>query len=148
MVTNFLPIGVDAQGVFSKLLTKNNVSVYASQKFKGLKKNFPKSISGAPIIFPTFDSKLRYDLNHWAKLNEVEMNIVVESQDIAVKKIMALDGLGIFPTAKHAVEKLVKSKKIYEIGELKGVHEELYLLSYKRKIPHPLVELLFKEFSV
>lgn len=51
VVTNFLPSGVDAKGLFPKSITKKNVGFFGAPKFKYLRKNFPQSISGEPMIF-------------------------------------------------------------------------------------------------
>lgn len=32
------------------------------------------------MILPTYDSQLRQDLDYWAKLNKIELNVVIESQ--------------------------------------------------------------------
>ena len=99
MVTNFLPAGTDGKGLYPKSIAKKNVAFYGGPKFKTLRKGFPKSISGAPMVLPTYDSKLRQDLDHWAKLNKIELNIIIESQDISVKKLMAISEIGLIPTA-------------------------------------------------
>ena len=103
MVTNFLPTGVDGKGLYAKSITKKNVAFYGAPKFKSLRKGFPKSISGEPMILPTYDSRIRQDLDHWAKLNKIELNIVIESQDISVKKLIATNEMGLIPTAAHTV---------------------------------------------
>lgn len=147
-LTNFLPSGVNAKGLFAKSITKNNVSFYGSPKFKNLRKGFPKSISGQPMILPTYDSKMRYDLEHWANLNEIELNIIAETQDISVKKLMASNELGIIPTAAHTVATQIKSNELVEIGELKGVHEELFLISAQRKINNVIAAKLMMSFEI
>lgn len=148
MVTNFLPSGTDAKGLSPKSITKNNVAFYAAPKFKGLKKGFPKSISGVPMIFPTYDSRLRQDLDHWAKINKIELNIIVESQDISVKKLMAINEIGLIPTALHTVTGDITSGELVEIGKLQGVHEELFLVTAQRKIENPISAKLMDSFSV
>ena len=148
MVTNYLPVGVDAKGLFAKSITKKNVAFYAAPKFKSLRKGFPKSISGVPMILPTYDSKLRQDLDHWAKLNQIEMNIVIESQDIAVKKLMATSEMGLIPTATHTVTGQVLRGELVEIGQLQGVHEELFLVTASRKIENPIAAKIRDSFFV
>ncbi len=148
VITNFLPTGADAKGLFPKPIAKKNVAFYASPKFKNLRKGFPKSISGHPLILPTYDSKLRFDLDHWASLHEIEFNIIAEGQDIATKKLMAIDGLGILPTATHTVTRQILNGELLEIGQLQGVHEELYLLSAQRKIANPIAAKLMSTFAV
>lgn len=148
MVTNFLPTGVDGKGLYPKSITKKNVAFYGAPKFKGLRKGFPKSISGAPMILPTYDSRLRQDLDHWAKLNKIELNIVCESQDISVKKLMATNAMGLIPTATHTVTGQVLSGELIEIGQLQGVYEELFLVTAQRKIENPIASKLRDSFVV
>ncbi|MDZ4083068.1 MAG: LysR family transcriptional regulator [Bdellovibrionales bacterium] len=148
MVTNFLPSGVNAKGILVKPITKKPVAFYGSPKYKSLRNGFPSSISGQPMIFPTFDSRLRQDLESWARAYDVELDLVIESQDIAVKKLMAINGMGIMPTATHTVMGQVLRGELIEIGKLVGVHEELYLLSAKRKIENHIAAKLMSSFSI
>lgn len=148
VVTNFLPTGSDAKGFYPKSITKKNVAFYGAPKFKGLRKGFPKSISGQPMILPTYDSKLRQDLDHWAKLNKIELNIITESQDISVKKLMATSELGLIPTATHTVTGQVLRGELVEIGQLQGVHEELFLVTAQRKIENTIASKLRDSFVV
>lgn len=148
MVTNFMPTGTDGKGLHSKSITKKNVAFYAAPKFKYLRKGFPKSISGEPMILPTYDSRMRQDLDHWAKLHKIELNIVAESQDISVKKLMAINEMGLIPTATHTVTGQVLNGDLIEIGQLQGVHEELFLVSAERKIENQIASKLKDSFIV
>lgn len=148
MISNFLPVGADSKGLFPKSITKKNVAFYGSPKFKNLRKGFPKSLSGQPMVLPTYDSKLRYDIDHWAKLHDIELDVIAEGQDIATKKLMAIDGLGIVPTATHTVTRQVLSGELVELGQLQGVHEELYLVTAQRKIANPIASRLMSSFSL
>ncbi len=148
MVTNFLPSGIDGKGLYPKAITKKNVAFYGAPKFKALRKGFPKSISGVPMILPTYDSRLRQDLDHWAKLNKIELNIITESQDISVKKLMAVSELGLIPTATHTVTGQVLRGELIEIGKLQGVYEELFLVTAQRKIENSIASRLRDTFTV
>jgi LysR family transcriptional regulator, transcriptional activator of nhaA len=148
MVTNFLPTGTDGKGLHPKSIAKTNVTFYGAPKFKGLKKGFPKSISGVPLVFPTYDSRLRQDLDHWAKLNKIELNIITESQDISVKKLMATHELGLIPAATHTVSDQLVRGELVEIGQLQGVYEELFLISAHRKIENAIATKLRDSFVV
>lgn len=148
LVTNFLPSGVDAKGLSHRLLTKKNIGIYAAPRFKSLRKGFPKSISGQPIILPTYDSKLRYDLDHLSKTQNISFNVISESQDIAVKKLMAVSEMGLIPAATHTVTRQILAGELIELGQLQGIHEELYLVTASRKLENPVAAQLFKSFSV
>ncbi len=148
MLTNFLPSGLDAQGLFPKTIAKKNVAFYGAPKFKALRKNFPQSISGQPMILPSYDSRLRQDLDHWAKLQKIELNVIAESQDIAIKKLMATEGMGLIPGASHTVTGQVLRGELVEIGKLQGVHEELLLVAAQRKIQNPVAMKLLELFTI
>jgi LysR family transcriptional activator of nhaA len=117
-------------------------------KFKGLRKGFPKSLEGQPVIFPTFDSRMRHDLDQWIKDKSLELDIVTQSQDISLNKLFAINGIGIIPAASHSVQRQVLAGELMEIGRLDGIYEELFLISADRKIPNPVAAALFKNFSI
>ncbi len=148
VVTNFLPSGMDAKGLYPKSISKKNVGFYGAPNFKSLRKGFPKSISGQPMILPTYDSRLRQDLDHWAKLNNVELNIITESQDISVKKLMAVSALGLIPAATHTVTGQVLRGELIEIGKLRGVTEELFLVTAQRKLENQIAAKLKDTFVI
>lgn len=148
MVTNHLPSGPDGKGLYPKSITKKNVAFYGAPKFKNLRKGFPKSISGVPMILPTYDSKLRQDLDHWAKIHAIELNIIIDSQDISVKTLLAINEIGIIATAAHSISEQLKREELVEIGILQGVYEELFLITAQRKIENPIAAKLKDHFSV
>lgn len=148
MLTNFIPAGPDAKGLFPKSITKKKVAFFGSPKFKNLRKNFPQSLSGVPVIFPTYDSKLRQDLDHWAKLNRIELNIIIESQDVSVKKLMAINELGLIATAAHTVTGQVLRGELIEIGQIQGFYEELFMVTAQRKLENPIAAKLRDSFFV
>lgn len=148
IVTNFLPVEVNARGLFHRTVTQNPVAIFASSTYKNIRKNFPASISQQPLILPTYDSKLRYDIDHWARSNDIELNIAVESQDIAVKKLLAVEGTGLMITSTHSVQRQILSGELIEIGKLEGVKEELFLMTADRKIKNSIAAHLMKAFKI
>jgi len=148
LITNFLPSGTDAKGLTNRLLTKKNIGIYGAPVFKSMRKGFPNNLSGQPMILPTYDSKLRYDLDHWSKNQGILLNVVAESQDIAVKKLMAINGLGLMPAAGHTVTRQILAGELVEIGQLQGVYEELYLVTATRKVENKIAAKLMKSFQI
>lgn len=148
LVTNFLPTSLTHKNLFYKQIAKANIYIYGSRKFLKIKKNFPYSIQGVPIVLPTSEAKLRQDLDHWAKLNKLQLDVLAESQDIAVKKMMATEGLGIIPATSFAVEKQVKDGDLIMLGKLPMLFEELFLVSASRKIENPIAHSLMKSFTL
>lgn len=145
---NFLPEGTASKNLFHRVITKKPVAIFGAPKFKGLRRGFPKSIANQPMILPTYDSKLRSDLDHWSKVCGIDFDIITESQDIAIKKLMAISGLGLIATATHTVGRQVLAGELVEIGKLSNVNERLLLVTAQRKIENPIAKEIMKSFSV
>ncbi|MBY0314216.1 MAG: LysR family transcriptional regulator [Bdellovibrionales bacterium] len=147
-VTNFLPQGIEAVGLYVKSIAKKHVAFYSAPKFKHLRKNYPQSLSETHMILPTYDSQLRQSIEHWAKVNQLSLNIVVESQDIAIKKLMAVNEMGVIAAASHTVTNQLLRGELIEIGKLDGVYEELFLVTANRKIENHLAAKLRDSFVI
>ena len=147
-VSNFLPSGSQAKGLTHQLISKKGVSVYGAKKFKNLKKNFPQSLKDQIFVMPTYDSQLRYEIEQWLRLQNLSVDIVAESQDTSLKKMMAVSGVGLICSTAHAVEEFVENGTLVQIGELSGVTEELHLIMANRKMNNPIAIKLLKSFSL
>lgn len=147
LLTSFLPAGADAKGLLPRSLAKNGLAIFGAPKFKPLRKGFPQSIAGQPLVVPTYDSRVRQDLDHWAKLHDLELNIVIESQDIGVKKLLASEGLGLIVASAHSVQRQVLQGELVEIGKMQGTSEEVYMITAQRKIENPIAARLAVEFN-
>lgn len=147
-VSNHLPSLQDTKGLFHRSLGKRPVGIFGAPSFKQLRKNFPASLSGQKFILPSYDGKLRYDLDHWFHSRGVIVDAIAETQDISLKKILATEGVGLIPAALHAVEMQVDSGSLIQIGSLEGVSEELFLIAAQRKITNPVAANLMKSFQL
>lgn len=148
LLTNRVPLAGEVKGTFHRLIAHSAVGLFGAPKFKHLRKGFPESLKGAPVVLPTHDSKLRYDLDHWSKVKQIPLDILVETQDISMKKLMAINGLGLIPTANYSVTKQVLEGDLLEIGTLEGVFEDLVLVTVDRKIKNPIATALMKDFNI
>jgi LysR family transcriptional activator of nhaA len=61
---------------------------------------------------------------------------------------MGIDGLGLIPMPLPAVSAYLKRKILYEIGQIPGVFEELFLISATRRIANPIATALMKNFKL
>lgn len=147
LLSNY-PANVDLQKVYARSIAKLDVVVCASPKFKNLRKGFPKSLEGQPFIFPTAHSKLRRDVEHYLLVNGIRVDRIAETQDTSLQKLLGQEGVGLIPIAEVAASDLIKEKKLIVLGTLKGVHEEIWLMSSDRKIDNPIAAQLMKGFAL
>lgn len=146
LVSNYPAPTTGASGLFSRSIAKVPIAIYGSSKFKDLRRKFPSSIAGQPLILPTTHSKLRQDVDHFFSANEMVHETVAEIQDTSVQKLLAVNGLGLIPLPEFSVKEHVREKKLVKIGTLNGVFEEFWMISAKRTIENPVASKLVKDF--
>lgn len=148
MLANYPVMPADDASVYSRSIGRFPIYIYASPKWAHLKKNFPHSMMSQPIILPTTHSKLRHDIDQFFQLHEVYPEVVAETQDTIVQKLLASDGVGLIAEPAFAVKKHVQSKELIRIGALKGVFEEFFLTTAKRSVENPVATELMRKFSL
>lgn len=142
IVSNYPP-ALEQRQVFSKSVAQLPVSIFGSKKFKSVKKSFPQSLKGKPFVLPTVHSKLRHDLNHYFKLQNIHVIPVAETQDTSLQKLLASEGIGLAPFSEVGV---ANEENLIRLGRLKGVYEEVWLSSAQRKIENPVAAKLMNTF--
>ena len=147
VIANYIPNHSNDIKIYSRSISKSPIYIFGSKKFKNLSKNFPSSLHEASFVLPTSHSKLRQDIHHFLRSNKVSVDIVAETQDTALQKLMAIDDLGLIPLTREAAKTYVDDKKLYEIGKVEGVYEEIFLLSASRKIENPISSMIMKHYK-
>ena len=147
VVSNFAPTIGNSKQYYSRLLEKIPITIFSTKKFQSLKRKFPKSLQDQPFIMPTLDSKLRHDLNHFFQSNKITVDVVIETQDTSIQKLLGNEGMGLVPLPDIAGKDLVKEGKLIKIGSLQGVTEDFWLVSSPRKFSNPIAETLMKDFE-
>lgn len=148
ILSNFPPPVMEQKQVFSKSVAKLPVSVYGASQFQNLRKTFPESLRGKPFVLPTAHSKLRHDLNHYFKIQDIHIIPIAETQDTSLQKLLAKNGIGLAPLSEFGIEDLVKDGFLKKIGKLKGIYEEVWLVTAQRKLENPIAAKLIKSFSL
>ena len=148
LLTNYTPTVKMTEQFNSKLLASVPISIFGTGKFRNLKSNFPQSLNNQPFILPTLHSKLRHDLGHYFRANGISVDIIVETQDTSVQKLLATEGMGLTPLPDFAGKELVDEKKLVKLGTLPQVNEDYWLISSIRKILNPLVIEIMENFSL
>jgi LysR family transcriptional activator of nhaA len=146
LVSNYPP-PVSDRLMIAKPISRLKVGVYGSEKFKKLKKDFPKSLNDQPFIISTSHSKLRQDLDHYFTIEQLSINPIVETQDTALQKILGVNGKGLLALPNFAVEELVDERKLFKLGDF-DLYEELWMITPKRSISEGIFQKFLQEFKL
>lgn len=147
-LSNYIPSAHETEKIYSRSIAKVPVIIYGASRYKSLKNNFPDSLKNIPFILPTIHSKLRHDLEHYFRKANVPIDIVAETQDVGVQKLLGIEQLGLVPLPEVSAVDFAKDKELIEIGRVPGVYEELFLISASRKIENPISSQLMKTFKM
>lgn len=148
ILSNYPPPALEQKQVFSKSVAKLPVAIFGAPSFRALKKSFPHSLNGQAFVLPTAHSKLRHDLNHYFKLQNIRVVSTAETQDTSLQILFAKQGVGLAPLSEVPTENLVQDGVLQRIGTLKGVYEEVWLVSAQRKLENPIAAKLIKTFTL
>lgn len=124
---------------YSHLLGESTVSLFATEGLaKDLRKDFPRSLHGAPFLLPTMDTVLRHSLEQWFEENEIVPDVRCEFEDAAMLKIAGQAGLGVIAMPTIISSEVRNMYGLNTVAELPVV-ERFYALSVERKLKHPAV---------
>ena len=104
-----------------------------------LRTDFPRSLDGAPMLFPTPHAAVRTSLEHWFQDVGIRPRAVATFDDSALLKVFGSTGTGVF-AAPSAIEKeVVRQYKVQPVGRVDEVRERFYAVSVERRLRHPAV---------
>jgi LysR family transcriptional activator of nhaA len=106
---------------------------------KTLRRAFPESLTGVPVLLPTDDTAIRRALDQWLEKQDVRPVMVGEFEDYAMLREFARAGHGFAPVPSILEEQFRKEYGVARIGLAAGVKAEFYAISVERKIRNPAV---------
>ncbi len=148
VIANYLPPTGEVAGFYAKNKARMPVVICGAGKFSKLKRGFPASLKDQPFIMPALESKLRHDVEHFFKINDIHVSTIAEVQDTSLQKLMSSHGDGLIAMALPAAEELIAQKELINIGTLQDVHEELWLIAAERRIQNPVASALMNSLTI
>lgn len=131
--------------VYNHLLGQCGVAVFAAPGLAGqFVENFPNSLEGAPLLFPTPATALRRSLDLWFEQKRISPAVRAEIEDSALLKTFAAAGAGLFVAPVAVAEAIERQYGVVNIGELEGVTESFYAITLRRKIDHPAITTILQ----
>jgi LysR family transcriptional activator of nhaA len=144
---NHQPATAERQGLLARMAGRSAVAVLGAPKFARLQKGFPQSLVGQPFIMPGVQSRLRHDVEHYFKVHQIHVDVVLEAQDTSLLMLLAAQGAGLIPVGATVVDELHGKYSLKTLGVLSDVQEELWVLRMQRRIENPVASHLFRHFK-
>ncbi len=104
-----------------------------------LKKTFPASLEGAPMLVPLDGSSSRLVLDQWFERKGVRPKIVAEFDDSALMKVFGSTGRGVFAAPAAIEDEVARQFEVQAIGRTDDIKQTYYAISVERRLRHPAV---------
>lgn len=132
--------------VFGHLLGQTGILFYASPVLvRRLRRGFPGSLAGAPMLLPSTGTSLRRLLDRWFAEVGVSPTIVGEFDDAAAMRTFGREGLGVFPVRAALAAELDDLPQVQRLGVATDVLERFYAISVERRLRHPIVSAIVEQ---
>ncbi len=133
------PIPPDSElPLFNHLLGESSVTLVAPGNLAAsLKKDFPASVDGAPMLLPLTGSTLRRNLDSWFEEVGVRPDVVAEAEDSALLKAFAADGMGGMFVPTPIAAQVCGRYNVTVVADVDAVHERFYAITAERRLIHP-----------
>lgn len=124
--------------VFAHLLGESEVSVFAAASMAAkLRRRFPQSLTGAPLLLPGRTTALRRSIDQWLEAEDLHPRIIGEFDDSALMATFGQAGTAAFPAPTVIEREVTRQYKVQPLGRIAGVHERYYAISAERRLKHP-----------
>lgn len=128
---------------FSHLLGETSVSIFGTAELaRRVRKGFPRSLHGAPLLLQTTNTAVRQSLDQWFDVQQIEPQVVGEVEDMAMLQTLGEHGLGLFAAPTVVRKEICRRYHVAWVGELERVRERFYAISVERRINHPAVRMI------
>lgn len=125
---------------YSHLLGECGVSVLGSETLAAAhRKDFPRSLNGAPFLLPSEDSALRLSLEDWFRDHGVQPRVVGTFDDSALLDAFGQAGAGLFAIPSAIEAEVKRQYKVRVVGRLAAVRQRFYAITVERKLRNPAV---------
>ena len=124
---------------FAHLLAECGVVFLAAPGLAHLRKGFPASLDGAPVLLPAAGTSLRQELESWFEARGVKPQVTGEFDDGALLKAFGARGMGVFAEPAMIEKEVCAQYGVAPVGRTDEVQERFYALTVERRLRHPAV---------
>ncbi len=125
---------------YNHLLGSSSVCWMATPAIaRSLRRGFPRSLDGVPMLLPTDDTAIRRALDQWLDQHDVRPLMVGEFEDYGLLREFARAGHGFVPVPVVQEAQFRREYGFQRIGAARPVTAQFYAISLERSVRHPAV---------
>ena len=126
--------------VFNHLLGESGMTIFGIPALaRQVRRRFPRSLDGAPVLLPGPGTMLRQSLDLWMEREGIRPAVAAEIGDSAVLKTFGGAGAGLFAAPSAVEQDVCRQFQVRVAGRLPKVRERFYAVSVERRLKHPAV---------
>jgi LysR family transcriptional activator of nhaA len=123
---------------YSDLLGECGTTFFAEPRLAArLRRDFPKSLDGAPFLMPGEQTQARRALEQWFERQSIRPDVVGEFKDRALLNVFGGAGIGVFAEASALEQQIREQHGVEVVGRSRGIREQFYAIRVERKLQHP-----------
>lgn len=125
---------------YNHMLGECSVTVFGTPELHDqYKSGFPASLHAAPMLLPTPNTSLRFQLDGWFDGLGIQPLVKHEFEDSAILKVFGQAGEGLFFTPSAIREQVARQYSVKALGSIEEIKERYYAVSVQRRLKHPAV---------
>jgi len=133
-------VSVRAHG---RILLETGVKLMAAPALaRDIRKSFPGSLSGSPLLVPTERAAMRREIDRWFDVHDLHPLIAGEFDDFALMGVFAQAGNGAFVVPTVIADEAGLEFGVEPIADLDGVRVGFYALCLEQSIRRPAVQAI------
>lgn len=123
--------------VFNHLLGESGTTFFAGTLLaRRLRRRFPRSLNGAPMLLPTITTSVRRTLEQWFEAEGLRPVVAGEFEDPALLNTFGERGRAVFAAPTAIEDEVLRSRRVAIVGRTAVVRERYYAISAERRLKH------------
>lgn len=124
--------------VFNHALGDSSMSFFAAPAIAArLRRGFPRSLDGQPMLLPAPQTAVRQALDAWFDAQRLRPRIVAEFEDSALLKAFGRESGAVFAAPSAIAADVRRLYQVASLGLAPAVRESYYAISAQRRVTHP-----------
>ena len=138
-LTDVVPAPLLGVRVHAHSLGATNISWFAPRPLaKKLRRTYPRSLTGAPVVLPA-SGGLRLSLDAWLAKHRIVPAVQAEVDDASLIRLFGARGWGAFPVRDVLRDEVLQLGTVEHVGACAGVEEQYFAITMERKVRHRAV---------